>query len=60
MQQEVSALHRRSRVLKNLREKVSVRVLVLYHGKTVESGTLDETIDHPKMDYTRKLIDSVL
>ena len=36
------------------------RVLVLYHGKTVESGTLDETIDHPKMDYTRKLIDSVL
>ena len=36
------------------------RVLVLYHGKTVESGTPDETIDHPKMDYTRKLIDSVL
>ena len=36
------------------------RVLVLYHGKTVESGTLDETIDHPKMDYTKKLIDSVL
>ena len=36
------------------------RVLVLYHGKTVESGTPEETIDHPKMDYTRKLIDSVL
>ena len=36
------------------------RVLVLYHGKTVESGTPDEIIDHPKMDYTRKLIDSVL
>ena len=36
------------------------RVLVLYHGKTVESGTPDETIDHPQMDYTRKLIDSVL
>lgn len=36
------------------------RVLVLYHGKTVESGTPDETIDHQQMDYTRKLIDSVL
>ena len=36
------------------------RVLVLYHGKTVEKGTPDEIIDHPKMDYTRKLIDSVL
>ena len=36
------------------------RVLVLYHGKTVESGTPDEIIEHPKMDYTRKLIDSVL
>ena len=36
------------------------RVLVLYHGKTVESGTPEEIIDHPKMDYTRKLIDSVL
>ena len=36
------------------------RVLVLYHGKTVEKGTPDEIIDHPKMDYTKKLIDSVL
>ena len=36
------------------------RVLVLYHGKTVECGTPDEIINHPKMDYTRKLIDSVL
>lgn len=36
------------------------RVLVLYHGKTVESGTPDEIINHPKMDYTKKLIDSVL
>lgn len=36
------------------------RVLVLYHGKTVECGTLDEIINHPKMDYTKKLIDSVL
>ena len=36
------------------------RVLVLHHGKTVECGTPDEIINHPKMDYTRKLIDSVL
>lgn len=36
------------------------RVLVLHHGKTVESGTPDEIINHPKMDYTKKLIDSVL
>ena len=36
------------------------RVLVLYHGETVESGTPDEIINHPKMDYTKKLIDSVL
>lgn len=36
------------------------RVLVLYHGETVESGTPNEIINHPKMDYTKKLIDSVL
>ena len=36
------------------------RVLVVYHGETVESGTPDEIINHPKMDYTKKLIDSVL
>ena len=26
----------------------------------LECGTPDEIINHPKMDYTRKLIDSVL
>ena len=36
------------------------KVLVLYHGKTVEYGTTDEIIDHPKMDYTKRLIESVL
>ena len=36
------------------------RVLVLYHGETVESGTPDEIINHPKIDYTKKLLDSVL
>ena len=41
-------------------QKFCDRVLVLYHGKTVECGTPDEIINHPKMDYTKKLIDSVL
>lgn len=36
------------------------KILVLYHGKTVEYGTPDEIIDHPKMDYTKRLIESVL
>lgn len=36
------------------------RVLVLYHGKSVEMGITDEIINHPKTDYTRMLIDSVL
>ena len=35
-------------------------VLVLYQGKVVEQGTPDEIINHPKKDYTKKLIDSVL
>lgn len=41
-------------------QKFCDRVLVLYHGKTVECGTPDEIINHPKMEYTKKLIDSVL
>lgn len=36
------------------------RVVVLYQGKVVECGTPDEIINHPKMDYTKKLIESVL
>ena len=36
------------------------RVLVLYEGKVVEGGTLDEIINYPKMEYTQNLIDSVL
>lgn len=36
------------------------KVLVLYHGKTVEYGTPDEIINHPKMNYTKRLIESVL
>ena len=36
------------------------RVLVLRHGRVIEEGTPDEIINHPKTDYTRELIDSVL
>lgn len=36
------------------------RVLVMYQGKIVEQGTPDEVICHPKNDYTKRLIDSVL
>ena len=36
------------------------RVLVMYHGKIVEEGKPDEVIRNPKMDYTRRLIESVL
>ena len=35
-------------------------VLVLYQGRVTEMGTPDEIINHPKTDYTRRLIDSVL
>lgn len=34
------------------------RVLVLYEGKTVEEGTTDEVIFHPRNEYTKKLIES--
>lgn len=36
------------------------RVIVLYHGKIVESGTPDEIISHPKDEYTKNLVASVL
>lgn len=36
------------------------RVLVMCAGKTVEEGEPDELIMHPKHDYTKLLIDSVL
>lgn len=36
------------------------RVLVLYDGKVVESGTPDEVILAPKSEYTRCLVDAVL
>lgn len=36
------------------------RVIVMHHGKIVETGTTTEVILHPKQPYTKKLIDSVL
>jgi len=36
------------------------QVLVLYQGKAVEYGTPEELLQNPKMEYTRRLIDSVL
>ena len=36
------------------------RVLVMYRGEIVEEGTPDEVIGHPKNEYTKRLIDSVL
>ena len=36
------------------------KVVVLYHGKIVESGTPDEVITHPTDPYTKNLVASVL
>ena len=36
------------------------RVLVMYEGRVVESGTPDEIISSPRVEYTRRLVDSVL
>ena len=36
------------------------RILVMYQGKIVEEGTPDEVILHPREEYTKNLIDSVL
>lgn len=36
------------------------KVLVLHQGRTVELGTTDEIIHHPKTAYTRALIEAVL
>ena len=36
------------------------RVVVLYEGKVVESGTPDDIINHPQKQYTKELVDAVL
>ncbi len=43
-----------------LMQAVCDRVLVLYKGKIIESGTPDKVIQSPKSEYTKQLIDSVL
>lgn len=35
------------------------RVLVMYHGRVVESGDVNEVFDHPKEEYTRHLISAI-
>ncbi|RPH33872.1 MAG: ABC transporter ATP-binding protein [Bacteroidales bacterium] len=38
---------------------ISDRIIVLKNGILVESGTPDEIFNHPKTEYTKKLIDSI-
>ena len=35
---------------------ISHRVLVMYRGDIVESGSVDEVFDNPETDYTRSLM----
>ena len=44
----------------SLVQQFADRVLVMYQGNIVEEGTPAEVICHPKNDYTKRLIDSVL
>ncbi len=40
-------------------EHISDHVLVMYHGKIVESATAEEIYENPQHDYTRKLLAAV-
>jgi len=40
-------------------QHISDRMIVMYRGKIVESGTCDEVVGNPVEAYTRSLIDSV-
>lgn len=44
----------------SLVQQFADRVLVMYQGHIVEEGTPADVICHPKNDYTKRLIDSVL
>ena len=44
----------------SLVQQFADRVLVMYQGKIVEEGTPEDVICHPKNDYTKRLIDSIL
>ena len=39
--------------------KLSERVLVMYRGRIVEEGSVEEVFLHPKDPYTQRLIDSI-
>lgn len=41
-------------------QEMCQRVIVMYEGKIVEEGAVDEVIENPKEVYTRRLLDSVL
>lgn len=43
----------------NLAKRLCNRVVVMKDGNVVESGTVSEIFDHPKEEYTRKLIEAV-
>ncbi|MBE5874909.1 MAG: ABC transporter ATP-binding protein [Lachnospiraceae bacterium] len=43
----------------NLAKRLCNRVVVMKDGNVVESGTVTEIFDHPKEEYTRKLIEAV-
>ena len=36
------------------------RVLVMKQGTIVEQGTVEEVYDHPKEEYTRRLLEAAL
>ncbi len=40
-------------------EHISDHVLVMHHGKIVESATAAEIYENPQHDYTRKLLAAV-
>ena len=44
----------------SLVQQFADRVLVMYQGDIVEEGTPEDVIRHPKNDYTKRLIDSIL
>lgn len=44
----------------SLVQQFADRVLVMYQGNIVEEGTPEEVICHPKSDYTKDLMDSIL
>lgn len=39
--------------------QVADEVVVMQHGRLVEHATTDEVFDHPKMQYTRDLLDAI-